>query len=64
MCRYGNFKKCDRPVRDKVAYEEFMKGERNEVEIDGKLYYYPPSRENETAYMAVKAQSDDEEKRQ
>jgi len=67
ICKQGNFQKCDRPIRDKLHYENFMRGEKNEVEIDGKTYYYPPSRENETAYMAVKSnnsQSDDEEKRQ
>ncbi len=41
MSRQGNFRKDDRQIRDKLKYEELMKGEKQEIEVDGKIFRYP-----------------------
>ena len=41
MCKHGKFAKSDRPIREKLAYEEFMNCRTDEVTIDGVQFAYP-----------------------
>jgi len=35
MARHGNFLISNNPIREKLAYEEFMYGYKNDITIDG-----------------------------
>ena len=41
MCKHGKFLKSDRPIREKMAYEEFMNNRTDEVTIDEVRFSYP-----------------------
>ena len=43
MARQGNFYVSHRPIREKLAYEEFMYGYKPTLELDGKTYVYHTS---------------------
>lgn len=40
MARQGNLYLSHRPIREKLAYEEFMYGYKPSLTLDGKTYYY------------------------
>jgi hypothetical protein len=39
LCKYGNWKPCDQPVREKLAYQAFLQGETDEIKVNGKIYF-------------------------
>ena len=38
MARHGGFYRENRPIRDKLALEEFMKGHEETLELDGRIW--------------------------
>mmetsp|Transcript_31363 Transcript_31363/g.38890 ORF Transcript_31363/g.38890 Transcript_31363/m.38890 type:complete len:131 (-) Transcript_31363:193-585(-) len=38
IAKQGNFFKEDRPARDKMAYEDFMKGNKDTMTLDGRTW--------------------------
>jgi len=39
MAKAGSFEVSDQPLREKLVFESFMKGETNELSYNGKTYY-------------------------
>ena len=48
MAHHGDFILDKRAIRDKLAYEKFMCGHDDELTVDGKTFYYPHSRNNDS----------------
>ena len=38
MVKHGGFNKEERPIREKLAYEAFMNGEKETCELDGRVF--------------------------
>ena len=38
LARHGGFYRENRPIREKLAYEEFMKGNEETLELDGRIW--------------------------
>ena len=38
MAKHGGFFKEDRPIKEKLAYEDFMKGIESTLECDGRIW--------------------------
>lgn len=48
MGHHGNFILDTNRIRDRLAYADFMCGHVDEVTVDGKTFYWPPSRNTDS----------------
>lgn len=48
MARQGNLYVSHRPIREKLAYEEFMYGYKPTLTLDGKTYVWPNTKTRRT----------------
>ena len=54
MARQGNLYISHRPIREKLAYEEFMYGYKETLTLDGRMYVYPKKqRKSDDNYMGM-----------
>ena len=56
MVKHGGFTKEDRPIREKLAYEAFMNGEKETCELDGRVFTHS-NQQGEDKYNAIRANS-------
>ena len=58
MCEHGGFMKVDRPIREKLQYENFMNGESQRCELDGKVWTRGQNTHEENENQATLALDD------